>query len=356
MSSHVEPWLRTALCQFHVIPACPLALSATRTWDARRQRGLIRYYAAAGVTGLAVGVHTTQFAIRDARLGLFRPVLQLAAEELQRSEQKYQRRLLKIAGVCGRTEQALSEAEFAGACGYHAALVSLAAWQSATDDELIEHCRRIADVLPMIGFYLQPAAGGRVLSFSFWRRLAQIDRVVAIKIAPFNRYQTIDVVRAVVEAGRDDLLLLTGNDDHIIPDLLTPYRFAVGDRHVKQRIRGGLLGQWAVWTHKAVQLANECRTIAEANEPVPPDMLLLHIEWTDANAAIFDAANGFAGCIAGIQEVLRRQGLLESAACLDPRDDLSVGQAAEIVRVCAAYPHLSDDAFVREHLDEWLSG
>lgn len=324
-----------------VIPACPLALNAQRKLDERRLRALVRYYAAAGAGGLAVGVHTTQFQIRDPQIGLFEPVLALAMEEMTRGGIK-----VRIGGICGSTKQAAAEAALLNRLRYDAGLLSLSALKGASDDELIAHCRSIADVIPVIGFYLQPAAGGRLLPFSFWRRFAEIDNVVAIKIAPFNRYQTIDVVRAVVEAGRDDIALYTGNDDNIIGDLVTTFRFGGKAR----RIVGGLLGHWAVWTSKAASLLAECQ------EGPSNDLLTRNIEVTDCNAAFFDAANGFAGCIAGIHEVLRRQGLLEGIWCLDPNEGLSAGQAAEIDRVYQAYPHLNDDAFVREHLEEWLRG
>ena len=322
-----------------VIPACPLALTANHKLDERRQRALARYYAAAGAGGLAVGVHTTQFAIRDPKHALLRPVLELVAEELAAAEP-----MVRIAGVCGPTPQAVTEAELARSLGYHAGLLSLAALGTAGDDELIAHCRTVAGVMPVVGFYLQPAAGGRLLPYSFWRRFAEIDNVVAIKIAPFNRYQTLDVVRGVVEAGRDDIALYTGNDDNIVADLVTPF----GNR----RIVGGLLGQWAVWTRTAVGLLAECQRVRDS---VPAVLLRRGVELTDANAAVFDAANGFAGCVPGIHEVLRRQGLLEGRWCLDPDETLGPGQAVEIERVCAAYPHLTDDEFVRENRDRWLS-
>jgi dihydrodipicolinate synthase/N-acetylneuraminate lyase len=322
-----------------VIPACPLALNAGRRLDERRQRALVRYYAAAGAGGLAVGVHTTQFAIRDPKIGLFAPVLELVAEELKRSNIA-----VRIGGVCGPSAQALSEVAVLKQCGYHAALLSLAALKNANEDELIEHCRAVAESIPVIGFYLQPSVGGRLLGYSFWRRFAEIKNVVAIKIAPFNRYQTIDVIRAVAEAGRDDIALYTGNDDNIVVDLLTEFRFGA----VKRRIVGGLLGHWAVWTRNAVELHEQCRSAPTAA------LLTRNVEVTDCNAAFFDAANGFAGCISGIHEVLRRQGLLEGIWCLDPNETLSRGQAQEIDRVYAAYPDLNDDAFVRQHIDQWL--
>lgn len=337
-----------------VIPASPLALNAQRRWDERRQRALWRYYSAAGAGGVAVGVHTTQFAIRDPQIGLFRPLLELAKEEFDRLDSTRTEPLVRIAGVCGDTRQAVSEAELARDTGFHAGLLSLSALKDADDDTLIAHCRRVADVIPLVGFYLQPAVGGRVLSYRFWRRFAEIENVVAIKIAPFNRYQTLDVVRAIAEAGRDDIALYTGNDDNIVLDLLTPYRFTVGNRRVERRIVGGLLGHWAVWTKRAVELLQRCHTVSR-EETIPADLLRLAVEVTDCNAAFFDAANGFKGCIAGIHEVLRRQGLLEGIWCLDPNETLSPGQAEEIERVIRSYPHLNDDAFVAEHLHEWLS-
>ena len=324
-----------------VIPAHPLALTAARRLDERRQRALTRYYLAAGVGGLAVGVHTTQFAIRDPKVGLFQPVLALAAEEMSRAQQP----LVRIAGVCGRTAQAAAEAQLVRELGYHAALLSLGALRDADDDALVAHCRAVAEIIPVVGFYLQPSVGGRVLPYAFWRRFAEIENVVAIKIAPFNRYQTLDVVRAVIEAGRDDLALYTGNDDNIVADFLTPYSVADKER----RIVGGLLGHWSVWTRRAVELLDRCRR-ADAT----PDLLRLGVEVTDSNAAFFDAANGFRGCIAGLHEVLRRQGLLEGLWCLDEHETLSPGQFAEIDRVYRAYPHLHDDAFVTQHRDEWL--
>jgi hypothetical protein len=337
-----------------VIPASPLALNAQRRWDERRQRALWRYYIAAGAGGIAVGVHTTQFAIRDPQIGLFRPLLELACEEFDRADATRNEPLVRIAGICGDTPQALSEAELARAMGFHAGLLSLFALKEADDDTLIAHCQRVAEVIPLVGFYLQPAVGGRVLSYRFWRRFAEIENVVAIKIAPFNRYQTLDVVRAIAEAERDDIALYTGNDDNIVLDLLTPYRFNVGGKQVERRIVGGLLGHWAVWTKRAVELLERCHVAAQ-QPAIPADLLRLAIEVTDCNAAFFDAANGFRGCIAGIHEVLRRQGLLEGIWCLDPNETLSPGQADEIDRVYRSYPHLNDDAFVAEHLHEWLS-
>ena len=352
----IDAHVRLALQKGLVIPAHPLALNSQRRLDQRRQRALSRYYLAAGAGGLAVGVHTTQFEIRKPAIGLFRPVLELAAEEMDRADAVRAEPLVRIAGICGPTPQAVGEAELARDLGYHAGLLSLAALREADDEALLDHCRAVAAVIPLIGFYLQPAVGGRILPYRFWRRFAEIENVVAIKIAPFNRYQTIDVVRAVAESGRDDLVLYTGNDDNILIDLLTPYCFTVGGRTIQRRIAGGLLGHWAVWTKRAVDLLQECHRLTSADAGVPPEMLRRNIEVTDCNAVIFDVAHGFAGCIAGIHEILRRQGLLEGIWCLDRDQGLSPGQAEEIDRIYAAYPHLNDDAFVAEHRDEWLSG
>ncbi len=339
-----------------VIPAHPLALDAQRRLDERRQRALSRYYLAAGAGGLAVGVHTTQFAIREESVGLFRPVLELAAEEMRRADARRPEPVVRIGGICGETPQAVGEATLLRDLDYHAGLLSLAAMKEANDDALLAHCRAVAEVIPIIGFYLQPSVGGRMLPFSFWRRFAEIENVAAIKVAPFNRYQTLDVVRALAEAGRTDVVLYTGNDDNIVMDLLTPYRFVVNGETVEYRFVGGLLGHWAVWTQKAVELVEECHLFAVGPDGTPVGMLQRSVEVTDSNAAFFDAANGYAGCIAGLHEVLRRQGLLEGIWCLDPNEGLSPGQADEIDRVYAAYPHLHDDAFVAAHRDEWLAG
>lgn len=347
---------REALAAGLVIPAHPLALTAERKLDERRQRALSRYYVAAGSGGLAVGVHTTQFAIRDPKVGLLKPVLQLAAEEMNRAEEARSAPLVRIAGVCGRTAQAVEEANLARALGYHAGLLSLAAMTDADETALLQHCRAVAEVLPLVGFYLQPAVGGRLLPYSFWRCFAEIENVVAIKIAPFNRYQTLDVMRAIAESGREDIALYTGNDDNIVLDLLTPYRFQVNGATVERRIVGGLLGHWSVWTKQAVELLTACQKLAHCGEALPSEALHWSMEVTDSNAAFFDAANGFAGCIAGLHEVLRRQGLLEGLWCLDPAETLSAGQSEEITRVYRAYPHRNDDAFVEAHRDEWLRG
>ena len=337
-----------------VIPAHPLALSAARTLDERRQRALTRYYAAAGAGGIAVGVHTTQFAIRAPRHGLLRPVLELAMEVVGEHERSTARRLITVAGICGNTPQAVAEAGLARELGYDLGLVNLGALGDSSEEELLAHCRAVAEVIPPFGFYLQPAVGGRHLGRSFWRRFAQIPNVAAIKIAPFDRYHTLDVVRAVAEAGRDDeVALYTGNDDNIVMDLLGEYRCEIAGKVVCQRIVGGLLGHWAVWTEKAVELLEQVHR-ARASGSVPAELVARAAEVTDCNAALFDAAGGFAGCIAGIHEVLRRQGLLEGIWCLDPSQGLTPGQLDEIDRVHAAYPHLRDDDFVAQHLDQWL--
>jgi hypothetical protein len=352
----VPPGIRRALQRGLVIPACPLALNASRKLDERRQRALLRYYAAAGVGGVAVGVHTTQFAIRDPATGLFGPLLELATDELARADAGRPEPLVRIGGICGDTPQALREAALLRELGYHAGLLSLAALKDAGDDKLIAHSRAVAEVLPVVGFYLQPAVGGGVLPFAFWRRFAEIENVVAIKIAPFNRYQTLEVVRAVAEAGREDIALYTGNDDNIVLDLLTPFRFTVGTRVVERRIVGGLLGHWAVWTRSAVELLEACHRAVNSGGGVPAELGRQAGEVTDCNAAFFDAANDFAGCIAGLHEVLRRQGLFAGTWCLDLGEGLSPGQREEIDRVYAAYPHLNDDAFVAAHREQWLGG
>ncbi len=346
---------RDALRRGLVIPAHPLALTAERKLDERRQRALSRYYLAAGAGGLAIGVHTTQFEIRDPKVGLYRPVLELGIGAIREDAAATGRSAVAVAGICGRTAQAVAEARVAADLGYHAGLLSLGAMAAATVDELIAHCRAVAEVLPLFGFYLQPAAGGRVLGFDFWCRFAEIANVVAIKIAPFSRYQTIDVVRAVAETGRaGDIALYTGNDDNIVADLLTAHRFRAGGRAVTLRIVGGLLGHWAVWTRRAVELHAELRRFVAAGGSIPPELLARGVEVTDSNAALFDPAHAFAGCIPGIHEVLCRQGLLAGRWCLNPAADLSPGQLEEIDRVCRTYPHLRDDDFVAAHRDEWL--
>lgn len=336
-----------------VIPALPLALNTNRKMDERRQRALIRYYLDAGAGGLAVAVHTTQFEIRLPEVGLFQPVLELAKEEHARFVEKTKNPVVMISGVIGQTDQAVMEARLSAELGYDAVLLSLAALKGATNDELIQHCRVVAEIMPVIGFYLQPAVGGRKLDVDFWREFARIDNVVAIKMAPFNRYQTLDVVRGVIESGRvNEVILYTGNDDNILIDLLTEFKMSDGKNTISKRISGGLLGHWAVWTKKAVELIDLVHR-SEAEKDIR-HLLTLAAQITDSNMAFFDSANNFAGCITGIHEVLRRQGLLEGIWTLNPNEVLSPGQKEEIDRVYKAYPELNDDAFVAENLDRWL--
>jgi dihydrodipicolinate synthase/N-acetylneuraminate lyase len=328
------------------IPAHPLALTAERKLDERHQRALSRYYRAAGADGVAVGVHSTQFQLRDPQIGLYEPVLALSADTLRDSG------MVMVAGVCGKTQQAVREARIAKDLGYHAGLLSLVAMGDAPIAEVLAHVRAVGEILPVIGFYLQPAVGGRMLPFEFWREFAQIESVIAIKIAPFHRYATQDVLRGVAASGRaSDITLYTGNDDHIVLDLLSTFVFE-GER---LQMRGGLLGHWAAWTRPAVQMHRAIRKLVESNAPTEPEWFVRSGEVTDMNAALFDVANGFRGCIAGIHEVLRKQGLMAGRWCLDPKEELSPGQMEELDRVMRAYPHLVDDDFVREHLDEWMS-
>jgi dihydrodipicolinate synthase/N-acetylneuraminate lyase len=341
METSDRPSVREHLRAGQVIPAHPLALTAARMLDERRQRGLTRYYVDAGAGGIAVGVHTTQFAIRDPKIGLYRPVLELAVDEARAALADAPRTFALVAGVVGRTAQASTEAEIAAALGYDAALLSLGAWRDDDEPAMLEHCRAIAEIIPVFGFYLQPAVGGRVLSYRFWREFAEISNVWAIKIAPFSRYQTIDVVRAVLEAGRDDIALYTGNDDNIVADLLTPFPVNVGGTTVLRWIDGGLLGQWAVWTRAAVAMLSAIKDARVTGE-YEPSLLSHGAALTDANGAVFDAANGFRGCIPGIHEVLRRQGLLDGTWCLDPNETLSPGQADEISRVERAHLEVTD--------------
>ena len=336
--------VRRRLLDGLLIPAHPLALNRQRKLDERRQRALTRYYVSAGAGGVAVGVHTTQFAIHDPKVGLLQPVLALASDVIGPSP------ILKIAGVCGLLKQAVGETELAASLRYDAVLLSFSALRDATIPELIQQAQAVSEILPIVGFYLQPRVGGCFLSYDFWRRFLEIENVVGIKVAPFNRYQTIDVVRAIAASGRaKEVALYTGNDDNIVNDLLTVYDFE-GQR---LRFNGGLLGHWAVWTERAREYFERARQ--SSNQPcIDSELLTIGTRITDANAALFDAANGFRGCIAGLHEILRRQELLEGRWCLDPNEDLSPGQEDQIDRVCRLYPSLQDDNFVRAHLDEWL--
>lgn len=336
-----------------VIPALPLAVHEDRRLDERRQRALFRYYLNAGAGGVAVGVHTTQFAIRSPKVNLYEPLLRLANEEFDNYYKINNRPVIRIAGATGNTKQAVNEARLASDNNFDAVLLSLAAFKDADNNELLVHCRQVAEVMPLFGFYLQPSVGGRKLDVDFWREFAAIDNVIAVKIAPFNRYHTLDVVRGVVESGRAvNVALYTGNDDNILVDLLTEFHFNLNNTIVKKRIVGGLLGHWSVWTRSAVKLL---KMIQEKNYQCNmQEMLTLASQITDSNAAFFDAANGFTGCITGIHEVLRRQGLLENLFTLDEKEILSPGQKEEIDRVYAAYPHLNDDEFVKENLKFWL--
>src|SRR5437870_234158 len=339
----LPPDLAALLRRGTVIPAHPLALDARRKLDERRQRALARYYLDAGSGGLAVGVHATQFAIREA--GLYEPVLRIAAEEAAK------RKVVLIAGLSGKTAQAKKEAQLASGLGYHAGMLSLAPMKGASIDQLIEHCAAVAAEIPLVGFYLQTAVGGIALPMEFWRRFAAIGNVVAIKIAPFNRYATLDVVKAVVAAHAEErVALYTGNDDHIVLDLAVPFDIPRNGRNVRVRIRGGLLGHWSVWTRGAVSLLERVHA-----GKIDADLLALDARVTDCNSAFFDVAHHFAGCIPGCHEVLRRQRLLEGTWCLDPNEKLSPGQAEEIDRVYREHADLADDAFVRANLERWLS-
>jgi dihydrodipicolinate synthase/N-acetylneuraminate lyase len=339
-----------------VIPAHPLALQADNKLDEHRQKALSRYYLAAGAGGLAVGVHTTQFAIHNPKIGLYRPVLELVCETAQEfAKSTTYSEPIMIAGIIGKTKQAVKEAELARELGYHLGLLSLTALKEKSIDELIDHSREVAQIIPIMGFYLQEVISQMVLPVGFWRKFIEIPNVLAIKIAPFNRYQTLDVLEAVACSGRsDEIALYTGNDDNIILDLLTQYEFNVNGRAVSVQIVGGLLGQWACWTKRAVEYLARIKKIREAKMQIPQEMLTLASQLTLANKAIFDAENHFAGCIPGISYVLKRQGLLGKLKTLDPHEQLSPGQAAKIEKIVRDYPHLTDDDFVKENLHKWL--
>ena len=351
----LNPQIKELLFQGTVIPAHPLALNQHRKLDENRQRGLTRYYIASGAGGVAVGVHSTQFEIREPHINLYETVLKLAAEEITNAASK--RPFIKIAGICGPTAQAVSEARLAVQYGYHLGLLSMGGLKDWSEEQILDRVREVAEIIPVFGFYLQPSVGGRIFSYNFWHAFAGIENVQAIKIASFNRYQTLDVVRAVCfSPRRDEIALYTGNDDNIVADLLTKYEFEVGGKMIEKRFVGGLLGHWAVWTKKAVELLEEIKSAT--NPPSSDCVSLLNkgIKITDMNAAIFDPAHQFKGCIPGIHEVLRRQGLLEGRWCLNPEEELSPGQMQEIDRIYAAYPELTDDAFVKKFLNRRSAG
>lgn len=335
------------------IPAHPLALDSNKNLYEKYQRALTRYYIDSGAGGIAIGVHSTQFEIRDSRFNLYDPVLRMAAEEVDNMHLR--RNFLKIAGVCGPLEQAINEAEIAAGYGYDLVLLSMGGLDHLTEKQLIKRTEKISKIVPIFGFYLQPSVGGRILSYDFWKMFAEIPNVHAIKTAPFNRYYTLDVVRAVCTSSRkDDIAIYTGNDDNILLDLLTTYRFNIGGKLVEKDIVGGLLGHWAVWTKKAVELFDAIKVHKKNNTVLDADWLTLNAQITDANAAFFDPSHNFKGCISGLHEVLRRQGLMDNILCLSDKETLSPGQSAEIDRVYKSYPDLNDDAFVKENLEKWL--
>jgi len=349
----LKPEIKKLLHKGTVIPAHPLALTENRQLDEERQRLLTRYYMASGAGGIAIGVHTTQFQIRDPKINLYRKVLQLAIEEVENT--RLDRPFIKVAGVSGDTEQALNEAKICAQLGYDIVLVSTNGLGDCSEEALLERTERVAEIMPVFGFYLQPAVGGRVLSYNFWKAFSEIKNVHAIKMAPFNRYQTLEVVRAVCASSRcDEIALYTGNDDNIVADLLSTYEIQVDGKSIKKGIVGGLLGHWAVWTQKAVELLKRVHKIKKSGAAIPKEMMTLNIAITDTNAAFFDAAHNFHGCIAGIHEVLRRQGLLKGIWCLDEKEMLSEGQNEEIDRVYKDYPDLNDDAFVKKNIEKWI--
>jgi hypothetical protein len=346
----LDPAINRLLQQGTVIPAHPLALTEHRQLDEKRQRLLTQYYIASGAGGVAVGVHTTQFEIRRPEINLLKSVLEIAASEIEKSV--HDRPFIKVAGVVGPTHQALQEAKLAADIGYDLALVSMGGLKDYSERQLIDRCYAIAQIIPVFGFYLQPAVGGRLLTFDFWKNFVAIPNVYAIKVAAFNRYQTLDVVRAVCGSDRaQEIALYTGNDDNIVADLLTPFRFTVNNKEVEKRFVGGLLGHWAMWTKSAVRLLDEIKSTLKKNDGlIMEDLLAANVKVTDMNAAIFDPSHTFHGCIPGIHEVLRRQGLLAGRWCLNPEETLSPGQLDEIDRVCLQYPELTDDEFVKKFL------
>ncbi len=336
------------------IPALPLALNSKREFNEKRQRVLMRYYLDAGVGGVAVAVHATQFEIRDSEIGLFEPVLKIAIEEIEKYEKATSKVIVRIGGVLGKTDQAISEATLQKSLGYDAVLLAMSGLEDYTEDEIIERTRKIAEIIPVIGFYLQKRAGGRIFSYNFWEKFVEIKNVVAIKTAPFNRYYTLDVVRAVATSSRaDEIALYSGNDDSIVIDLVSEYEFKMDGKTYKKSYVGGLLGHWAVWTNSAVKMFEKLKEIKKL-DCLPKDILVLANEVTDMNAVLFDTANDFSGSTPGVHEVLRRQGILEGTWCLNEKRALSPGQSEEIDRMYKMYPHLTDDAFVKENIDKWF--
>jgi hypothetical protein len=351
MTNQLKSELKQFLDAGTFIPAHPLALTADRKLDEEGQRLLTRYYMAAGSGGIAIGVHSTQFEIRDPEINLYETVLKLAAEEIDKA--KLDRPFIKVAGICGPTEQAVQEAKTALKYGYDIGLLSMGGLQGWTESEIIDRVKAVADVMPVFGFYLQPSVGGRIFTYDFWLQFAEIKNVVAIKVAAFNRYQTLDVVRAVCQSSRrEEIALYTGNDDNIVADLLTPYKFEINGQKIEKEFVGGLLGHWAVWTHASVALLEEIKACKANGRSNVTSLLAKGVEVTDMNASIFDPAHAFHGCIPGIHEVLKRQGLMKGIWCLNPDEKMSEGQAEEISRVCAAYPHLIDDDFVKDFLSK----
>lgn len=351
MTLTLKPELKALLHEGTVMPAYPLALNPDRSFDEYTQRVLTHYYLDAGVGGLAVGVHTTQFEIRDPEHNLFETILKVAAEEIDRAQ--LDRPFIKLAGICGPTEQAVAEAELAVKYGYDMGLLSMGSLPNYSEADLLERTKAVAAVMPVFGFYLQPSVGGRIFTYDFWEKFMEIDNVVAVKTAPFNRYQTLDVLRAVCHSSRiDEIAVYTGNDDNIVADLLTPYEMNVNGKMVQKEFLGGLLGHWAVWTQKAVELMAEVKE-AKRTQIGYRELLMKGTQITDANAAFFDLNNDFQGCIPGINEMLARQGLLQGNYCLNPDEVMGPGQAEELTRVSQDYPHLNDDAFIKENLEKW---
>ncbi|MFA7637097.1 MAG: dihydrodipicolinate synthase family protein [Monoglobales bacterium] len=337
-----------------VIPATPLALTKDRKFDEKHQRLLMKYYLESGAGGIATAVHTTQFTIRDPKINLFDTILKVVVSEIEKYENATGKTIVRVAGACGPKEQAVAEAKKAKEYGYDAVLLSPGGLNHLSEDELVERTKAVAEVIPVIGFYLQEKVGGRRFSYNYWEKVCAIDNVVAIKCASFNRYQTLDVVRAAAFSKRaDEITLYTGNDDNIVIDLLTNYEFRDDNGNIVSKgFSGGLLGHWTLWTKKVVEMF-EMLMEAKKQDKIDAKLLTLAAQVTDCNAAFFDTANDFAGCIPGVHEVLRRQGLLDGIWCLDEEEVLSPGQAEEITRIYKMYPDLSDDDFVKEVLAKY---